>query len=79
MIDVDAFIERAAIMEYDGGLSRFRAETLAAQAQGAQRREVLDEIGRRDSQGQRNIGAAGKWDDANDVSAMQRAPQEGKA
>ena len=79
MIDVDAFIERAAIMEYDGGLSRFRAETLAAQAQGAQRREALDEIGQRNSQGQRNLGEAGKRDDANDVSAMQRAPQEGKA
>lgn len=32
--DIEAFEERAAIMQYDGGLSRFRAETLAAQAQG---------------------------------------------
>lgn len=32
--DIDAFEERAAIMEYDGGLSRFRAEDRAAQAQG---------------------------------------------
>ncbi len=32
--DIDAFEERAAITEYDGGLTRSRAEDLAAQAQG---------------------------------------------
>ncbi len=32
--DIDAFEERAAIMEYDGGLTRARAEDKAAQAQG---------------------------------------------
>ena len=32
--DIDAFEERAAIAEYDGGLTRSRAEDLAAQAQG---------------------------------------------
>ena len=32
--DIDAFEERAAIMEYDGGLSRSEAENKAAQAQG---------------------------------------------
>lgn len=48
-MDLDAWIERASIMEYEGGMSRFRAETLAAQAQGHQRREVLDEIERRRS------------------------------
>lgn len=47
MTDLDQFEERAAIMEFDGGMTRFRAETLAAQAQGKQRREVLDEIGKR--------------------------------
>ncbi len=43
--DIDAFEERAAIMEYDGGLSRSGAEDRAAQAQGfrdaAHFREVL--------------------------------------
>jgi len=43
--DIDAFEERAAIIEYDGGLSRSRAEDRAAQAQGfrdaAHFREVL--------------------------------------
>ena len=32
--DIDAFEERAAIIEYDGGLSRKKAEDLAAKAQG---------------------------------------------
>lgn len=32
--DIDAFEERAAIAEYDGGLSRRAAEDLAAQGQG---------------------------------------------
>ncbi|WP_197922919.1 hypothetical protein [Thiosulfatihalobacter marinus] len=32
--DIDAFEERAAIAEYDGGLTRSEAENLAARAQG---------------------------------------------
>jgi len=32
--DIEAFEERAAIAEYDGGLTRMRAESLAAQEQG---------------------------------------------
>jgi hypothetical protein len=32
--DIDAFEERAAILEYDAGLKRDEAEDLAAQAQG---------------------------------------------
>lgn len=32
--DIDAFEERAAIMQHDGGLSRCEAEDRAAQAQG---------------------------------------------
>ena len=32
--DIDAFEERAAIAEHDGGLNRRQAEDLAAQAQG---------------------------------------------
>jgi hypothetical protein len=32
--DIDAFEERAAIVEYDGGLSRSEAEDIAARAQG---------------------------------------------
>lgn len=32
--DIDAFEERAAIIQYDGGVTRTKAEDLAAQAQG---------------------------------------------
>jgi hypothetical protein len=32
--DIEAFEERAAIIQYDGGVNRSRAEDLAAQAQG---------------------------------------------
>ncbi len=32
--DIDAFEERAAILEYEAGLKRDEAEDLAAQAQG---------------------------------------------
>jgi hypothetical protein len=41
MMDIDAFQERAAIVEYDGGLSRFEAETLAAKEQRLERWEAL--------------------------------------
>lgn len=41
MFDRDAFEERAAIAEFDGGLSRFEAETLAAKAQGLTRWQAL--------------------------------------
>ena len=37
--DIEAFEERAAIAEYDGGLTRQDAEDLAAKAQGFQDRE----------------------------------------
>lgn len=51
MIDIEQFEERAAIMEFDGGLSRFKAETLAAQHQGYRRDEVMHEIRQRNSEG----------------------------
>lgn len=40
--DRDQFEERSAIAEYDGGLSRFDAETLAAREQGFERWEVMN-------------------------------------
>jgi len=42
--DLDQFIERAAIREYDGGQSRFAAETAAAQEQGIARWQALQII-----------------------------------
>lgn len=56
--DVDAFEERAAIMEFDGGLSRFEAETAAAQAQGVKRWEALDAIRKSNTGRGGNLGAA---------------------
>ena len=41
MFDVDAFEERAAIMEYDGEQSRFEAETAAAREQGVERWQAI--------------------------------------
>lgn len=39
--DVDRFEERAAISEFDGGATRFAAETMAAQEQGLARWQAL--------------------------------------
>ncbi|WP_170411287.1 hypothetical protein [Ruegeria arenilitoris] len=47
IFDQDSFEERAAIMEYLGELSRFRAETLAAAAQGLTRWETLSHVASR--------------------------------
>ena len=42
--DIDAFEERAAIAQYDGGLRREAAEDLAARAQGFREREHYWEV-----------------------------------
>ncbi len=76
MTDLDQFEERAAIMEFDGGMTRFRAETLAAQAQGKQRREVLDEISKRDSSRQRNHGSTAERHSKGFVSTVQSLPEK---
>lgn len=76
MIDMDQFQERAAIMEFDGGMPRFRAETLAAQAQGYQRKEVFDEIGRRDFARERDQREAGKRDGNDNLPPMQCASEK---
>jgi hypothetical protein len=44
MMDVDLFLERAAIMEFEGGLSRYQAETEAAKAQGVARWQALKAV-----------------------------------
>lgn len=43
-MDVDLFLERAAIMEFEGGLSRYQAETEAAKAQGVARWQALKAV-----------------------------------
>lgn len=46
-MDVDKFEERAAIMEFCGGMSRFSAETEAAREQGMSRWEAIGDVARR--------------------------------
>lgn len=57
-MDFDAFEERAAIAEYDGGLTRFAAETLAAREQGYERWEVINAKRERDTSPARDQRAA---------------------
>jgi hypothetical protein len=57
MFDRDAFEERAAIMEFDGGLSRFDAETQAAKAQGLTRWQALAEV--KNADGKRDPASGG--------------------
>lgn len=64
--DRDAFEERAAIMEFDGGLSRFEAETLAAKAQGMTRMEAINAA----TNGSGNSGRGG------DRRPMARRPRQ---
>lgn len=75
-MDLDAFEERAAIMEFDGGLSRFEAETQAAQAQGFTRWEVLDAIKRRNSERGGDHRQAAPRDGADNLSRVQRDQTE---
>ena len=42
--EIEAWEERAAIQEFDGGLERFAAETAAAEAMGLKRYEVINAI-----------------------------------
>ena len=42
--DIDAFEERAAILEYDAGLTRKKAEDRAAQAQGFKNAEHFRQV-----------------------------------
>lgn len=76
MINLDEFEERAAIMEFDGGMSRFRAETLAAQRQGYQRRDALDAISKRNTRQAPDHGQALERNGSDDLSRMQSGPKE---
>lgn len=76
-MDLDAFVERAAIKQYDGGLSRFLAETEAAAEQGHARWEMIHALRKRDSATLRHLGEADVRHGSHDLPAMQcRAPEE---
>lgn len=76
MFDRDAFEERAAIAEYDGGLSRFAAETLAAKAQGMSRWEAMNEIRQRDTGEARDNGSSHERNAADNLPRVQPHAQE---
>ncbi len=73
--DVDAFEERAAIIQFDVGLSRFEAETLAAKAQGISRREAMNARGRIASQTRHN-GEVARKSRQNNLPGMQSYSEE---
>ena len=80
----DQFNERAAIREFDGGQTRFDAETAAAQEQGVPRWQALQLVKEhQDANGRGSAGAVGHQAhamggkrDADDLSRVQRQPQE---
>ncbi|MBV7394117.1 hypothetical protein [Mameliella sediminis] len=83
MFDVEVFEERAAIMEFDGGMTRFRAETAAAEAQGVTRWQAMQEV--RNAQRERNTqrgrdhrSALDGQQRADDLPGMQRGAEKEK-
>lgn len=75
-MDANQFEERAAIMEFDGGLSRFNAETLAAREQGYERWQAIGEVARRIAGGIRDQREAARRNAADDMSELQRGEDE---
>jgi hypothetical protein len=75
-MDIEEWEERAAIMEFDGGMTRFLAETAAARRQGHERWEVLHALRERDIAQARYRGSASVGDGAHHLSAVQCGPQE---
>ena len=76
MLNLDAFEERAAIIEFCGGQSRFAAETAAAAEQGFKRHEALNAIRDGHTSQARDNRSPATGRAADDVPAMQPAPQE---
>ena len=72
-MDLDQWEERAAIMEFGGGMTRFQAETLAAQLQGRQRWEFKNEISKRNSQEAQHQRKASERNATNNLPRVQRA------
>ena len=79
--DVDAWAERSAIMQYDGGMTRFAAETAAAKAQGLARWQAIKEVENANGDGNPSVGgdraaAVDGQRGAVSVPGMQPAPEE---
>lgn len=73
----DTFEERAAIMEFDGGLSRYQAEVEAAKAQGVARWQALKAVNDAkhigNSEQARDNGQADKRHGSGNMPALQPA------
>ena len=74
--DIEAYEERAAIMEFDGGMTRFQAEVKAAQAQGLSRWEAIGAISRRLLERERHQRSMAGQSRENDMPGMQRGAKE---
>ena len=75
-MDLCAFEERAAVREFDGGQTRFAAETAAAAEQGRQRWEFMDAIRQRDTARGGDHRPGDERDAADHVPGVQPAPKE---
>lgn len=75
-MDLDEWEERAAIMEFEGGMTRFQAETAAARRQGYQRWEVIHALRERDTAKAQHRGQTPVGHGADDLPALQCQPQE---
>lgn len=80
MINLDAFEERAAIMEFDGGLSRYQAECSAARMQNCSRWEAMKAVKDAERMGNSgqvwDRGKAAQRDGANHLPRVQSGPEE---
>ena len=80
MFDLDRFLERAAIMEFEGGMTRFAAETKAAEAQGVQRWKAMEAAKNADRMGNPqqggNNGQAPARQCQDDMPRVQRHQEE---
>lgn len=81
--DTDAFIERAAICEFCAGMTRFEAETAAAQAQGVARWEAIKILEAEDENRGGNTGRCANTNatlagerGADDLPELQQSPEE---
>jgi hypothetical protein len=77
--DREAFEERSAIMEYEAGMTRFQAETMAAKAQGVSRWEAIGNVAGRLVESARDQRAVAGQSRQDHVPGMQpHAAQEAR-
>jgi hypothetical protein len=77
-LEMDLWQERAAILEFDAGMSRFQAETKAAEAMGRKRWEFINEDSQRDIGRGRNIGQTASGNAEDGLPGMQLASKKEK-